>query len=386
MAPTIISITLEDSTDVTDLVLKQGHGVKALSEMGLKSIPQQYIQPLEERLLISKIIMPQQHQQQQQSMIIPIIDMSQLVDGHDDDDDQVLMVANSICDAAEKWGFFQVVNHGVPLQVLKNVKKATHGFFGMPPEEKRKYSKENSPSNNVRLTTSFIPQVEKALEWKDYLSLFYVSDDEAEALWPPICKDQVLEYMKSSKTLSNRLVQVLMKRLNVHEIDETKQSLLMGSLRANLNYYPICPNPELTVGVGRHSDVSTFTILLQDDVGGLYVRGMDAGGGGGDGWIHIPPIDGALVINIGDALQIMSNGRYKSAEHRVAANGTKNRISVPLFINPRPQDIIGPLPEVLAREEKPIYKQVLYSDYVKHFYRKAHDGKKTIEFAKITQN
>ncbi|KAK6232517.1 hypothetical protein SCA6_002590 [Theobroma cacao] len=121
---------------------------------------------------------------------------------------------------------------------------------------KNKYSKEHSSSNNVRFGTSFSPQAEKALEWKDYLSLFYVSDEEASALWPPVCREQVLDYMNKSK--------VLMNGLSVNEIDQTKESLLMGSMRTNLNYYPICPNPELTVRVGRHSDVSTLTILLQD--------------------------------------------------------------------------------------------------------------------------
>lgn len=187
-------------------------------------------------------------------------------------------------------------------------------------------------------------------------------------------RDEVLDYMKKSQILIKQLIEVLMERLNVNELDQTKESLLMGSKRINLNYYPVCPNPELTVGVGRHSDVSTLTILLQDEIGGLYVRGTD-----GDNWIHVPPINGSLVINVGDALQIMSNGRYKSIEHRVIANGSKSRISVPIFVNPRPSDMIGPLKEVIESGEKPIYKQVLYSDYVKHFFRKAHDGKNTVE-------
>lgn len=222
---------------------------------------------------------------------------------------------------------------------------------------------------------------EKALEWKDFLSLFYISDEEAAALWPSECKTEALDFMKKSEFLIKNLLKALMKRLNIHEIDEAKESILMGSKRINLNYYPKCPEPELTVGVGRHSDVSTLTILLQDLIGGLYVKKLN--GTGDDEWVHVAPIDGAIVINIGDALQIMSNGRYKSVEHRVIANGSKNRISVPIFVNPRPGDIIGPLPEVIERGEKPVYKQVLYSDYVKHFFRKAHDGKKTIDFAKI---
>ncbi|KAG6787579.1 hypothetical protein POTOM_003620 [Populus tomentosa] len=359
MAPTTAVLINGSSDAFTDFVLKQGNGVKGLSEMGLKNLPKQYIQPLEEIISDAKI-MPQAS--------IPIIDMSKL-DGP--------TVAEAVCRAAERWGFFQIINHGVPIDVLEDVKESTHRFFRLPAEEKKKYLKELSPSNNVRFGTSFSPEAEKALEWKDYLSLFYVSEDEASALWPSVCKDQVLDYMRRSEIVIRRLLDVLVKNLKVTEIDETKESLLMGSRRINLNYYPICPNPELTVGIGRHSDVSTLTVLLQDDVGGLYVRGDD------DYWIHVPPVNGSLVINVGDALQIMSNGRYKSVEHCVMTDGSKNRISIPIFINPRPSDKISPFHEVLASGEKAVYKEVLYSDYVKHFFRKAHDGKKTIDFAKI---
>ncbi|KAJ4724053.1 2-oxoglutarate (2OG) and Fe(II)-dependent oxygenase superfamily protein [Melia azedarach] len=358
MTPAVASFA--DSSDLTDFVINKGNGVKGLSEIGLKSLPKRYIHPLEERIDEADIL-PQAS--------IPVIDMSKWDDPE---------VAKSICDAAEKWGFFQVVNHCVPLEVLDRVKAATHRFFGLSAEEKNKYSKDLSPSNNVRFGTSFNTQAEKALEWKDFLSLFYVSEDEASALWPRACKDEVLKYMRSSEVLIKQLLTVLMKGVNVNEIDEAKEKLLMGSVRTNLNYYPICPNPELTVGVGRHSDVSTLTILLQDDIGGLYVRGND-----GESWIHVPPVNGSLVINIGDALQILSNGKYRSVEHCVVANGSRNRISAPIFVNPRPHDIICPLPEVLANGEKPVYKQVLYSDYVKHFFRKAHDGKKTVDFAKL---
>ncbi|KAB2617537.1 feruloyl CoA ortho-hydroxylase 1-like [Pyrus ussuriensis x Pyrus communis] len=362
MAPPVAQ-TITDPSSVTDFVISKSHGVRGLSEMGLKALPKQYIQPLEERITTMNVVATTNPGE-----YIPIIDMS------NSDDPKV---AEAICNAAEKWGFFQLVNHGVPIEVLENVKEATHRFFELPAEKKTKYSVEHSASKNVRFGTSFSPHAEKALEWKDWLSLFYVSEDEASAFWPPACKAEVLEYMKKTDILTKQILEMLMKRLNVKELDQEKEHLLMGSKRINLNCYPVCPNPELTVGVGRHSDVSTLTILLQDHIGGLYIRGTDK-----KSWVHVPPVKGSLVINIGDALQIMSNGRYKSIEHRVAANGCKNRISVPIFVNPRPSDLIVPLPEVLASGEKAVYKQVLYSDYVKHFFRKAHDGKGTIDFAK----
>lgn len=169
MASTIAT-PFNDSADITNFVISEGNGVKGLSEMGLKSLPQRFIQPLKERISFSDI-MPHES--------IPVIDMSNWNDPK---------VAESICDAAETWGFFQIINHGVPIEALENVKDATRLFFGLPAEEKKKFLKENSPSNNVRFGTSFTPEAEKALEWKDYLSLFYVSEDEASALWPPVCK------------------------------------------------------------------------------------------------------------------------------------------------------------------------------------------------------
>ncbi|KAK4725646.1 hypothetical protein R3W88_030563 [Solanum pinnatisectum] len=323
-----------DLSNIADFVANEGHGVKGLSEIGLQKLPKQYIQPIEERITTNTVILDDQ---------IPIIDMSNW-DSHNK------LVSQKISNAYEKWVYFKTV-------------------------EKYKHSKENSSTNNVRYGTSFSPKAEKVLEWKDYLSLFYVSDEEAAAHWPCALRDEALEFLRNSEIVMKKLLEALMKGLNVKEIDE---SVLMGSKRINFNYYPKCPNPELTVGIGRHSDVSTLTILLQDNIGGLYVKKLDS-----DMWVHVPPIHGALVINIGDALQIISNGRYKSIEHRVMANGNNNRISVPIFVNPKPSDIIGPLKELLESGEEPIYKQVLYSDYVKHFFKKAHDGKDTVDFAKI---
>ena len=155
--------------------------------------------------------------------------------------------------------------------------------------------------------------------------------------------------------------------------------MLLGSRRVNLNYYPMCPNPEHTVGVGRHSDISTFTILLQDDIGGLHVRKDN-----GNGWIHVSLISRSFIINIWDPLQIISKGRHKSIEYCVIANGSQNMILVLLFVNPKPEGILCPFPEVLPNGKKPLYKPVLWADYSRHFYTKAHVGNKTIDFAKIS--
>jgi isopenicillin N synthase-like dioxygenase len=115
-----------------------------------------------------------------------------------------------------------------------------------------------------------------------------------------------LEYLKATAKMVRKIVEILIGKLGVTVLDDSIMNGLVASKMVNMNFYPTCPNPELTVGVGRHSDMGTLTVLLQDGIGGLYVKLeediVDAGKKGE--WVEIPPIPGALVINVGDTLQV----------------------------------------------------------------------------------
>ena len=127
-----------------------------------------------------------------------------------------------------------------------------------------------------------------------------------------ICREVALEYLKTSISMVKKILEILIVKLGVTvgksaELIEALVDLKM----VNMNFYPSCPNPELTVGVGRHSDMGTLTVLLQDGIGGLYVKveedmGADNNIAGKKGQrMEIPPISGALVINVGDTLQVI---------------------------------------------------------------------------------
>lgn len=121
-------------------------------------------------------------------------------------------------------------------------------------------------------------------------------------------REAALEYLKTSSKMVRRLMEILMSKLGETVVDDSRIDALIGLKMVNMNFYPACPNPELTVGVGRHSDMGTLTVLLQDGIGGLYVKveDLEDDGKNGEYWIEIPPVPGALVINVGDTLQVSS--------------------------------------------------------------------------------
>lgn len=166
-----MSESLVEPQNVIDFVVNKGNGVKGLSQTNLKSIPELYINPPEERLDQTQVVTKKS---------IPTIDVSKWDDPE---------IADSICKAAAQFGFFQIINHGIPIEVLENVKEAAHEFFELPVEERRKYLKENSPSPTVELMTSHSPLVDKVLEWKDYL-IHYCDGQEIEdsKFWPHVSR------------------------------------------------------------------------------------------------------------------------------------------------------------------------------------------------------
>ncbi|MBA0843984.1 hypothetical protein Goarm_001120 [Gossypium armourianum] len=361
--------SFEDGNSVFEFVVRRGNGVKGLVDSGLSKVPEAYVQPPKERIDKEKAV---KHG-------LPPIDLSKL-DGFGPDHDEVV---DQIVKAAETLGFFQVVNHGVPLHLLESLKDTAHYFFSLSPQRKAVYRSDVSPSPLVKYGTSFMPEKEKALEWKDYILMQYTNDDEALQHWPQEIKGVLLEYLRSSIGMVKKLLQVLLGNFGIKP-DDPMIDVLIGKKMLSMNFYPACPNPDLTVGVGRHSDMGTLTVLLQDGIGGLYVKmEQDTDYGKKGDWIEIPPTPNALVINVGDMLQILSNGKYKSAEHRVRTTSTRSRVSIPIFTMPRETTKIVPLPQVVEKDGTALYREFVLIDYMKNFFGNAHEGKKSLDFAQI---
>ncbi|KAL8162675.1 hypothetical protein V2J09_014164 [Rumex salicifolius] len=308
--------------DVVDFVINKGYGVRGLSKMGLKSVPEIYVQPPQERFDSSKVVL---------------------------DVFSTCPTSRPISES-ERGQKERVLPDSKPRDTRGDVGGRLGGWSKQPTEDKVVYKTTSIFHGSATFGTSFRPEAEKVFEWKDFLNLRYISDEDAALSSAPICK-----YRR-------------------------KKLLLMGATTIHYNCYPPCPNPELIAGVTRHLDISCLTVLLQDDVGGLYVRAED----GGESRVYVLPTKGALVINVGDTLQILNNGQYKSIERRVEVNSDQTRISLASFISPLPNLVVGPLPEVLVVGETLFYREVLFGDYLKYFLSKAHDGKTTIDYVKLS--
>lgn len=130
-----------------------------------------------------------------------------------------------------------------------------------------------------------------------------------------------------------------------------------------LNYYPPCPQPDLTYGLPGHTDGNLITILLQDEVAGLQVLRNDQ-------WVAVDPVPNTFIVNIGDSMQALSNDNYKSVLHRAVVNCEKERISIPTFYCPSPDAVIGPAPELVTDDQPAVYRKFTYAEYYEKFWNR----------------
>lgn len=282
---------------------------------------------------------------------LPMIDVGCLTTGGGSAAERAACAA-AIAGAAEDWGFFQVVNHGVDdgRSTAPEMLDVARRFFALPFEERARHMSPDIRSP-VRYGTSFNQLNDGVLCWRDFLKLLCNPSrmDDVVPSWPhnpSDLRDVVSSYAAANQRLFKELMEALLEAMGItgggvlEELDAGTQMLMV-------NCFPACPEPELTLGMPPHSDYGFLTVLLQDQVNGLEVNDHRDGD-----WLLVEPLPSALVVNVGDHLEIFSNGRYKSVLHRVRVNSTRSRISVASLHSLPPERVIGPAPELLAGEPR----------------------------------
>ncbi|KAF8398949.1 hypothetical protein HHK36_014814 [Tetracentron sinense] len=337
-------------------------GVKGLVDSGAATIPPFFVHPPESR--------PRSTPTTLLSDLIPVIDLSGATSSRRS------TIIDQVRHASRTLGFFQITNHGIPTVVLDRTISAIKAFNEQPTQTKSQFYSRD-PGHGVAFSTNFDLFHSKAASWRDTLQLrMGPTAPETERI-PEICRREVMEWDVETKKLGDLLMGVLSEGLGLEEGRLKEMTCLEGRVMVG-HYYPSCPQPDLTLGITSHTDPGVLTVLLQNQIRGLQVKF-------GEDWVDVKPVAGALVINIGDILQIISNDEYKSVEHRVLANPFHEpRISVAVFFNPNKRDdLFGPLPDLTSPEKPALYQMFIYSEFMRRFFTKELDGKTLMGYFKL---
>jgi polar amino acid transport system ATP-binding protein len=270
-------------------------------------------------------------------------------------------VARAIGEACRAHGFFYLVGHDVEEALGRRLEQLSHAFFALPEPTKARYAM----AHGGRAWRGWFPLGGELTsgrpDWKEGL---YLGTDLPDAhprvragvplhgrnLLPdddvlPGFGSTVVAWMDAVTAVGHRVVAAIAASLGLPDDHFARRYTAHPLILFRIFLYPSRPVPEgleVRDGVGEHTDYGLLTLLHQDAVGGLQVKGPD-------GWIEAPPIPRSFVCNIGDMLDRMTGGLYRSTPHRVRLNTSgRDRLSFPLFFDPDIDARIEPIrtPEI----------------------------------------
>jgi isopenicillin N synthase-like dioxygenase len=270
--------------------------------------------------------------------------------------------------ACREWSIFQIVGHGIEEHVIATLRQQMHLFFAQPLTTKHEILR--TADNPFGFYDRELTKHTR--DWKQVYDFGPADGGVVVPQWPaalPVFRLAVEAYYDACDALSLELLRVISSNLGMPEraLDSHFRPSHTSILR--LNYYPRCPTPARPtdlamaqtgyLGVNHHTDAGALTLLMQDDQPGLEIFHDDT-------WTPIEPRPDALVVNLGDIVQVWSNDRYPASLHRVLANADAERFSVPFFFNPTYSTQYAPLPSTVDTHRAPRYRPINWGEFRAH--------------------
>lgn len=287
-------------------------------------------------------------------------------------------VADEIANACEMIGFFYLKGHGVAPSLRSAIFGQSASFFQQPDDSKQDCRatpdwyrgwvpspRSETWSRDTRLFDQYRLQLEwpgAAREGDPHAGIFARANR-----WPatmPAFREACEAWLAAMHNLSLELLRAFALGLGLPE-NHFDGFFTAPPSQLSLLYYPPLPAgvDQDVFNTVSHTDEGPVTILMQDDVGGLEVKRRDGV------WIQAPPIEDAFTINVGDMMMWWSNGRFISNYHRVRNQSGRERYSIPFFVNPDRDVVVGPVRELLDGDE-PRYPYVRVEDHLVRFYKR----------------
>ncbi|KAK6156804.1 hypothetical protein DH2020_011052 [Rehmannia glutinosa] len=355
MAPTASQVSKESAEVTTDSF------VKVLAESSnLKSVPTQFTYSNDSKGSYSDSI--------------PIIDFSQLTSENPHQRSKALQ---ELAKACEEWGFFVLINHGIPETLLKAIIDASLEFFELPDDDKRRYEAK-SPSDPIKSGTGSVITTanHKIHLWRDFVKS-YVHPEFHCPEKPQTLRDIVFEFSEKTRSVTRKLLQGISENLELEQgyMDEALKLDSCFQLYA-ANFYPPCPQPDQAIGLPPHTDHGLLTFLIHNGVAGLQIQHNGE-------WFNTNSPQNSILVNTADHLEIFSNGRYKSVKHRAVVNSEATRISVVMANGAAPDAVVAPAAPLVERDGRALYRPMKFIEYVETMLSNRLQGKGNLECLKI---